>query len=97
MASLYILFSPSLNKYYTGITNDIVQTRLLKHNASYYGKHFTSGADDWDLKLELECESYSEARKLELFIKRMKSRKFIDKIISNDGEREKLLQRIKSN
>src|SRR6266478_2603279 len=97
MASLYILFSPSLNRYYIGITNDDVQFRIEKHNSSYYGKHFTSAADDWELKLEIKCDSYSSARRMELFIKRMKSKKFIEKIISSIAEKEKLIERIECN
>ncbi|MBN3584581.1 GIY-YIG nuclease family protein, partial [Algoriphagus aestuarii] len=35
----YILFSPSLNKFYTGITLESVDSRIEKHNLHQYGAH----------------------------------------------------------
>jgi len=95
-ASFYILFSQKLNKYYIGITTDDIQARILKHNSAYYGSRFTSIANDWELQLVLNCDSYSIARKIELYVKRMKSRKFIEKIINDQKEREILMNVIKS-
>jgi putative endonuclease len=94
--SFYILFSRSLNKYYVGITSDSVSSRLIKHNTSSYGSRYTSQAKDWELKCEIICDSFSEARKMELYVKRMKSKIFIEKIIGDEGERKKLLDKIKS-
>ena len=56
-----------------GVTTESAASRLYKHNNSIYGNHFTSKANDWQLMLEISCENLSEARKIELYIKRMKS------------------------
>ena len=93
----YILFSASANKYYTGITSTTVAERIHKHNAGFYDKHFTSIASDWELKLEIEFVDFSLARKAELYIKRMKSRNFIEKLIGNSDEVEKFKNIINSN
>lgn len=92
--SFYILYSKTVNKYYSGITSEDIQSRIDKHNSSYYGHKYTSAAKDWELRLEIKCASYSIARKTELYVKRMKSRIFIEKIISNENERNIMIDRI---
>ncbi len=77
MFYIYILFSPSSNKYYIGYTNDYLR-RLTEHNSSeritYTGKH-----RPWILKAVFECgSSKSQAIKIERFIKKQKSRKLIE-------------------
>jgi putative endonuclease len=80
MPFVYIIYSASLDRYYVGLTTASPQERLKKHNDAAYGsKHFTSSASDWILKLEIECDNNSIARKAEIYIKRMKSRKFIER------------------
>ena len=92
MNSFYIIYSKAFNKYYSGITHDNVADRLEKHNTSFHGTHFTSSAKDWVLKLVVDCDSFSTARKMELYVKRMKSRKFIEKLIENPEEVLKLIK-----
>jgi putative endonuclease len=82
MHYLYILYSKSLDKYYIGETND-VQNRLVKHNINYYKKGYTKAAKDWEVVLEKQCLNKDETLFLEKFIKRMKSKVFIRKIIDN--------------
>ena len=51
------------------------------HNRQHYGKtKFTAAANDWVVYLEIECESVSKARNIESFIKRMKTRRFIESL-----------------
>jgi putative endonuclease len=83
MPCVYIIFSPSLDKFYIGASSQKASIRLEKHNNAYYGRNFTSSANDWQLKLEIPCPSFSAARKMELYIKKMKSRKFILKLIDD--------------
>ena len=81
MCFCYILHSPSSNKFYTGITQESVEERLAKHLNKVYGSHrFTAKISDWELYLCIEAESISHARKMEVFIKRMKSQVFIRKL-----------------
>ena len=52
--------------------------RLERHIANYYGvKKFTAKADDWEVFLSIQCQSITQARRIEKHIKRMKSRKYI--------------------
>jgi putative endonuclease len=80
MHYLYIIYSESKDKYYVGETND-PEFRLKLHNQHAFDKSFTKIAEDWQLKLNYDCQNRSDAIYLEKFIKRMKSRKFIQKII----------------
>ena len=79
---LYILYSEATKKYYIGETHNISE-RVLKHNKHSYQNSFTKTAADWNLVLTFECADRSTALYLEGFIKRMKSRVFIEKIIPN--------------
>jgi putative endonuclease len=82
MHFLYILYSKKVNKYYVGETDNI-ELRLLKHNNYSYDDSFTKIADDWKIVFVFECISRNQAFLLEKFIKKMKSRIFIQKIIAN--------------
>jgi putative endonuclease len=78
MPAAYILFSPSLDSYYVGATTLSPQERLARHNEKYYlGKH-TARADDWVIFKEIECETIAEAMFIERYIKKMKSRKYLN-------------------
>ncbi len=79
-ACCYILYSPKLNKYYVGSTTDI-ERRLEEHNR---GKEkFTRIGTPWTLVYKEALSSLVEARKRELYIKKMKSRKYIESLISS--------------
>ena len=79
---LYILHSKTSSKFYVGETHD-VQERILKHNQHEYANAFSKIANDWTLAISFECNDRSEALFLERFIKKMKSKIFIEKIIQN--------------
>jgi len=74
----YILFSESLQKFYTGICQDSLASRIEKHNAHYYSsKNFTAKAKDWELFLRIDSQDLGHARRMELKIKAMQSAKYI--------------------
>jgi putative endonuclease len=77
MAAVYILYSPTLNKYYIGSCQEY-SVRLEQHLSKYFPDVFTSKMDDWVLYFVLNDLEYLKARKIELHIKKMKSRKFIE-------------------
>jgi len=79
---LYILHSDSLNKYYVGETHNI-DKRLQMHMEHAYKNAFSNSADDWKIVLLYKCNSRCDALFLEKFIKRMKSKVFILKIVKN--------------
>jgi len=76
-SSVYILYSPSLDSFYTGFTLTSVNERLNKHNEKYYNKKYTARASDWEIYISIECASEKQAREIEAHIKRMKSKIYI--------------------
>ncbi|MBL7789629.1 MAG: GIY-YIG nuclease family protein [Chitinophagales bacterium] len=64
-----------------GVTQDDLNSRIAKHNASDYGNKYTSQASDWTLFHYIEWSSYAQAINIERHIKRMKSRKYIEDLI----------------
>jgi putative endonuclease len=71
---VYILNSKEYNKYYIGSTQDVPE-RLLRHNSGK--ERFTKKFIPWNLILQLEKESRSEAYQLELKLKNLNREKFI--------------------
>ncbi len=96
-AFVYILFSKKLDKFYTGLTTLTVNERLENHLVKIYGElNFTQKANDWKLFYSVTCENYSQARKIELHIKRMKSKTYIQNLKRYPEIAEKLLLKYKS-
>ena len=78
----YILYSASLDKFYIGACQDSLEERIRKHNPHAYGNHrFTAAANDWELFLKIEADSFPHAVRLERKIKSIKSRKFIRDLV----------------
>ena len=90
---VYILYSAKLDKYYIGRTED-VELRLKFHNEPIESRKFTAKGIPWELKIAIPCQSLDQATKLELFIKRMKSKRFVESIISSEELRNDLLKKI---
>ena len=82
MHYLYIIHSKSINRFYIGESSDVIH-RLDQHNSHYFKKSFTNAAQDWIIVLSKKCSSKEDALFLERFIKKMKSKKFIQKIIND--------------
>jgi putative endonuclease len=76
---VYIIYSPKLDRFYTGTTDD-VKRRLVEHNSNKYPGTFTSKGGPWELFLEIECSSSRQAYKLEKFIKKMRSSVFLRRL-----------------
>jgi putative endonuclease len=84
MFYIYIIYSPSADKYYVGHT-DNWQRRFDEHNNAEEIT-FTAKHRPWILKAVFECgNDRGQALKVELFIKRQKSRKLIGKMIQGDN------------
>ncbi len=79
---VYILYSKSIDQYYIGHTAEI-HDRLFRHNNS--GSKSTKKANDWKLFYKEEFLSRAEAIKRELEIKKKKSRKYVEWLISSVG------------
>ena len=85
MHFFYIIYSKKIDQYYSGETEDI-PIRLGQHNSGYFKSASTSKANDWKICLTIECKDRSHARRFESFVKKQKSRKFIESLI-NDPEK----------
>ena len=84
MYYIYILYSPTEDKYYVGYTTNY-QQRLIQHNTQEYFNTYTSKYRPWGLTAVFECSSdEGVAKKIEKFIKMQKSRKLIEQLINPD-------------
>ena len=79
MPFVYIIYSSKLNKYYVGACT-LLDRRLYEHNIGH--SKFTSTGMPWILKYSEQFETLPEAKKRESAIKKMKSRKYIENLIS---------------
>ena len=76
MASVYILYSSKIDRYYVGSCLDLSE-RLNQHNSKFFSSAFTIQSDDWNLFFSIDDLLYQQARNIEAHIKNMKSRKYI--------------------
>ena len=89
MFTVYIIYSETIDQYYSGHSKD-VEDRLHRHNA---GKSLaTKRGISWDLKKAVNFETRSEAMRAENWIKKMKSRKVIEKVISGEIDLRKVIE-----
>jgi putative endonuclease len=77
---VYILYSQSKDRYYIGYTHN-PDERLVEHNLG--ATPSTRSGRLWKLVYEEECEDKTSAIKRENLIKRMKSRKYIERLIKS--------------
>lgn len=80
---VYIISSQSLDRYYTGYTSDPSE-RLIEHNLG--ATPSTRPGRPWILVYSEECENKSAAIIRENEIKRMKSRKYIERLINTKNQ-----------
>jgi len=92
MASVYILFSKKLNRYYIGSCLDLSK-RLDEHLQGFYPDSFTSKATDWELFLHINDLAYQQARQIELHIKKMKSKTYIENLKKYEDIQTRLIVR----
>lgn len=81
---LYILQSLRTGSFYVGATENL-SVRLEQHNAP--GKNpsrWTRTGGPWKLVFSQEFGTSADTLRAERFIKRMKSRKFIEKLIRGE-------------
>jgi len=94
---VYILFSKSLNRFYIGVTTLRIEERIQNHIDKKYGNlNFTQKANDWQLFHFIECENFSQARNIELHIKKMKSKIYIQNLKKYPDIEKKLLKKFDS-
>jgi putative endonuclease len=92
MASIYILYSQKLNRYYTGSCKDL-SYRIDQHFNKEYTGAFTTAANDWILFFFKDDLEYREARLIEAHIKKMKSKTYIQNLKIYPEILEKLIEK----
>ena len=95
MATVYILHSKKIDKFYTGFTTESIEQRLEKHNNNYYENKWTKQGQPWAVFYILECEHLKQAQSIEMHIKKMKSKKYIDNLSQYPEMGQKLLDQYK--
>ena len=80
MFFVYILYSESKDRHYIGYSEN-PERRLSYHNQGFT-KSTKAGAP-WKIVYTEKFETKSEAIKREKFIKRMKSKAFIERLLNN--------------
>ncbi len=79
----YILFSKNLDVYYLGHTGETLEVRLRKHNSNHKG--FTAKTKDWEIVYFETFPTKSQAYQREMEVKKKKSRKYIETLISSSS------------
>jgi putative endonuclease len=73
-----ILYSKPLDRFYTGLTSLPLEVRIKNLiSRKYRHLNFTEKANDWELFFSILCETLSQARRIEIHIKKMKSKSLI--------------------
>ena len=93
MFSVYILFSEEHDKYYVGQTDDL-ERRLLQHN-ELSENSFTSRYRPWELGHTIDVPDRTIAIKMERFIKKQKSKKYLREVVASTARQEMLVLRFK--
>ncbi|MEM7373860.1 MAG: GIY-YIG nuclease family protein, partial [Bacteroidota bacterium] len=92
---VYILYSPSADRYYVGQSHD-PKARLKEHNHGdrpNQSTKYTFKHRPWELKVSFVAgNSRAEAMKIERYIKRQKSRQFIQALIEAHPDEEQFAQ-----
>ena len=82
---VYILYSSSIDKYYTGFTEDY-EKRFAFHN-SEKNRIWTKRGRPWELKKVFRFDTKREALQAEKFIKQQRNRAYMERFIENEDFR----------
>jgi putative endonuclease len=96
MASVYILYSESLRKFYIGSCLDL-PARIEQHISNFFANSFTSKANDWAIFFLIQNLSFQQARAIEQHIKKMKSKTYIKNLKRYPEMVDKLMNRYSIN
>ena len=94
MASVYILFSKQLDRFYIGSCRDL-SYRINLHLKKEFVKSFTTKADDWKLYYSIDDLIYRQSRQIETHIKKMKSSQYIQNLKKYPELPQKLIDKYK--
>ncbi len=78
---VYIIYSANVNRYYIGHCQNLAE-RMSRHNGGR--SKYTKMAKDWKVMWTKDCCSRADAMGLEREIKKKKSRKYIEFLITSE-------------
>jgi putative endonuclease len=91
---IYILFSESADKFYVGYTQD-PKERLLKHNEQENFNTYTRKFRPWKIFALFEASTDKNlAIQIERFIKKQKSRRFIEMLCDENSQLSGILAQL---
>ena len=83
-STLYVLRSQTTGSYYTGVAHDLA-IRVKQHNGLVENPNqWTRGRGPWQVAYAREFATVTAALRAERFVKRMKSRRFIEQLIRGE-------------
>ncbi len=80
MAVVYILYSVQAKRFYVGSCNNL-EERMEQHRLKTFPSSYTAKNSDWEIFYTINNLEYKQARKIELHIKRMKSKIYIENLL----------------
>ena len=92
MATFYILYSPSIERFYIGSCADF-DLRLKQHLEKSFDKSFTRKANDWETFYKIDKLDMQLARKIESHVKKMKSKQYIKNLVKYPEIISKLIEK----
>ena len=84
MHFVYIIYSQTRNRYYIGSCANL-EIRLNRHNAG--ATQSTKNGRPWKMVYHESFPSKTDAIKREIYLKKMKSRIYVEKLIEESGQR----------
>ncbi|HAH38569.1 MAG TPA: endonuclease [Algoriphagus sp.] len=93
---VYVIYSPSYDKFYIGQTEDI-DRRLIEHNNHFFSNASTKFADDWEIFHLIICSSRSQAIKIESHLKKSKNKVYLENLKKYPEISERLIEKYKDN
>ena len=91
MFCVYIIYSSRLDRYYIGSTDNF-NLRIQEHNNGLYPDAFTKRGIPWEKTFLLDGLNSKQAYLIEKHFKKMKSKKYIQNLITYPEISEKIKQ-----
>ena len=91
--TVYILYSERADLFYIGNTALPVTERLEQHNEGQHQRAASKRGIPWKVHLTLSCTTRLQARRVELHIKRMKSKRYVANLTAYPEMQQRLVAR----
>ena len=95
MATFYILYSSSLDKFYAGSSTDY-EMQLRQHQKGHFPKGFKTETSDWEPYYVIDNIPLDTANRIVKHTKKNKSRDYYKSLKEDASIRENLIQELSS-